>query len=404
MQDVESIAAMARSRRIPYFCDGVQSFGHVSQPLGKASYTALSAHKLGGPVGIGALVVRQPYLLPPLMDGGGQELGRRAGTENIPAIAAFALAARLSCENLESVTLNIALTTDTISPDSFIDCEKLKTLTIGKDVEEIYPYRMITDYPTIENIEVDSGNQNYLSIDGNLYSSDAKTIIRYAPGKANESFTLPSTVETVGKYAFYNCISLTSIVIGDSVEALKSFAFQDCTELKSIFIPASVKVIGNGAFAGCENVTITVDSENAVYHTDGNCLIITDKKMLIFGNKNSVIPSDGSVTVIASYAFAHSELLTEITVPGSVKFIMYSAFYDSVNWINIKFDLEYPFYLVELIYEIVDGDYVESYRAGDAFDNCYMLDLLDLDSLCRDFDNINSYMQMARDWYMQNKT
>ncbi len=317
------------------------------------------------------------------------------GTIDIGAFAA--------CENLESVTLNIALTADTISPDSFIDCKKLKTLTIGKDVEEIDPYRS-TYYLTIENIEVDSGNQNYLSIDGNLYSSDAKTIIRYAPGKANESFTLPSTVETVGKYAFYNCISLTSIVIPDSVEALERFAFLDCTELKSIFIPASVKVIKSGAFAGCENVTITVDSENAVYHTDGNCLIITDKKMLIFGNKNSVIPNDGSVTVIVSYAFAHSELLTEITIPGSVKFIMYSAFYDSVNLINIKFDLEYPFYLVELIYEIVDGDYVESYRAGHAFNNVYMLDLLDLNSLCRDFDNINSYMQMARDWYMQNKT
>lgn len=116
MQDVESIAEMARSRRIPYFCDGVQSFGHVSQPLGKASYTALSAHKLGGPVGIGALVVRQPYLLPPLMDGGGQELGRRAGTENIPAIAAFALAARLSCENLESEETRLAAL-----GDSFIE-------------------------------------------------------------------------------------------------------------------------------------------------------------------------------------------------------------------------------------------------------------------------------------------
>lgn len=101
IQDVESIAAIARSRRIPYFCDAVQSFGHLFQPLEKASYVALSAHKLGGPMGIGALVVRQPYLLPPMIDGGGQELGRRAGTENIPAIAAFALAARLSCESLE---------------------------------------------------------------------------------------------------------------------------------------------------------------------------------------------------------------------------------------------------------------------------------------------------------------
>ena len=101
MQDVDAMAALARAHRVPLFCDGVQSFGHVSQNLHKAQFLSLSAHKLGGPRGVGCLVVRQPLDPMPMIHGGGQEFGHRSGTENLPGIAGFALAARLSCENLK---------------------------------------------------------------------------------------------------------------------------------------------------------------------------------------------------------------------------------------------------------------------------------------------------------------
>ena len=100
LQDVDTLARMARSHNVPYFCDGVQSFGHVSQNLHKADLISISAHKLGGPRGIGCLVVRQPWRIPPMILGGGQEFGLRSGTENLPAIAGFALAAALSCQHL----------------------------------------------------------------------------------------------------------------------------------------------------------------------------------------------------------------------------------------------------------------------------------------------------------------
>lgn len=102
IQDIDALSQIARSHRVPYFCDGVQSFGHLSQNLHKASLISLSAHKLGGPRGVGCLIVRQPLIPSPMILGGGQEFGSRSGTENLPGIAGVALAAELSCRELEA--------------------------------------------------------------------------------------------------------------------------------------------------------------------------------------------------------------------------------------------------------------------------------------------------------------
>ena len=100
MQDVQALAEAAKRRGALYLCDGVQSFGHVDQSLHRADLVSVSAHKLGGPRGVGCLVIRQPHRAVPLLLGGGQEYGLRSGTENIPAIAGFALAARMSADAL----------------------------------------------------------------------------------------------------------------------------------------------------------------------------------------------------------------------------------------------------------------------------------------------------------------
>lgn len=101
-QDVDALARIARSKGVLYLCDGVQSFGHTGQNLRSADLISLSAHKFGGPRGIGCLVIRYPHSLMPLIDGGGQEFGLRSGTENLPAIAGFALGAELACQELTS--------------------------------------------------------------------------------------------------------------------------------------------------------------------------------------------------------------------------------------------------------------------------------------------------------------
>lgn len=100
IQDVDGLSDIARKHGVRYLCDGVQSFGHTGQNLWKADLISLSAHKLGGPRGVGCLVVRYPSRLEPMIAGGGQEFGMRSGTENLPGIAGFALAAELAANML----------------------------------------------------------------------------------------------------------------------------------------------------------------------------------------------------------------------------------------------------------------------------------------------------------------
>ena len=63
---------------------------------------------------------------------------------------------------------------------------------------------------------------------------------------------------------------------------------------------------------------ITVADGNTVYHSAGNCLIETESKTLVLGCKNSVIPTDGSVTSIGEYAFYGCTSFTSVTIPSSV--------------------------------------------------------------------------------------
>jgi cysteine desulfurase len=94
VQPVRDIVEIARSANTLVHTDAVQAFGKmpVSFALLGCDLMTISAHKLGGPMGVGALVIRDGLSLEVQMNGGGQELRRRAGTENMPAIAGFAAA------------------------------------------------------------------------------------------------------------------------------------------------------------------------------------------------------------------------------------------------------------------------------------------------------------------------
>ena len=87
--------------------------------------------------------------------------------------------------------------------------------------------------------------------------------------------------------------------------------------------------IGDGAFGGCSGLTtITVDADNPIYDSRNNCnaIIETATKILLYGCKNTVIPS--SVTSIGENAFNGCKGLTSVTIPNSVTSIGYRAFYD----------------------------------------------------------------------------
>ena len=104
LQPVGEIGALARSRRIPFLCDAVQAFGKIPIDVRALNIDlmTLSAHKLCGPRGAGALYVRQGVALAPLIDGGGQEFGLRSGTENVPAIEGLRVAAENAMRDMNA--------------------------------------------------------------------------------------------------------------------------------------------------------------------------------------------------------------------------------------------------------------------------------------------------------------
>jgi cysteine desulfurase len=107
IQPLGEVAAMARERGLPIHSDAIQAAGKVSidvRELG-VDLLSISAHKFHGPKGIGALYVREGLRFSPLLHGGGQESGRRSGTENTAAIvgmgAAAASAMRLAGDSIQ---------------------------------------------------------------------------------------------------------------------------------------------------------------------------------------------------------------------------------------------------------------------------------------------------------------
>ena len=249
------------------------------------------------------------------------------------------------------------------------------------------------------SINVDENNVNYKSINGNLYSKDGKTLIRYAAGKANTSFAIPSGVMTIEDCAFYLATNLTSIKIpdevisigretfsnsgltsialGNGIMGIPPSAFAGCDHLTSITLGNNVTSICEYAFKGCKNFKISIP--DSIIHIDNtafnNCsgikcsgynggiyignssnpylvLVDTDStfttvapttkisctdKVTVDINATSItIPS--GVSNISSYAFYGCDNLTSITIPSAVTSIGDSAFSGCDRLANVFFE------------------------------------------------------------------
>ena len=100
--DIEKVVTLAKPYGVPVHSDAIAAFGHIPISFADSGLAAMSisAHKIGGPVGAGALIVSRATKLVSIIHGGGQERGMRSGTMNAPVAKAFALAAELAMAEL----------------------------------------------------------------------------------------------------------------------------------------------------------------------------------------------------------------------------------------------------------------------------------------------------------------
>ena len=202
------------------------------------------------------------------------------------------------CAALEDVVIPNGV--KIIGSYAFEECASIKNIVIPESVTDIY-YDAFYSCSGIESITVAAGNETYHSAGNCLIETANKRLIL---GCKNSIIPMDGSVERIVDYAFYICEGLTQIVIPASVKDIDSMSFYACNSL----------------------VSIKVDPQNKVYYSVDNCLIEAESKTLILGCKNSIIPTDGSVTSIGSCAFLYCTGLKNLNIPKSIISIGWAAF------------------------------------------------------------------------------
>ena len=116
VQPVAEVVALCAEHGVPVHADAVQAVGHLPVDFAASGLDALtlSGHKMGGPIGVGALVLRSGLDLVPVLHGGGQERGIRSGTLDSPSVVALAVAAELAVRDREDEALRVGRLRDAL--------------------------------------------------------------------------------------------------------------------------------------------------------------------------------------------------------------------------------------------------------------------------------------------------
>ncbi|MBQ3234984.1 MAG: leucine-rich repeat domain-containing protein [Clostridia bacterium] len=286
------------------------------------------------------------------------------------------------CYRLTTVTFGENSQLTSIGDGAFYNCASLAKLIIPERVTSIGKYafeycfsltsiiipdsvvsigkRALNKCDSLADIEVGNNNNIYKSVGGSLYSKEGFTLIQYALGRMDSSFTIPdgvsniavgafaysefltsvtigNDVKSIEKEAFYNCSSLVTVAFEDNSQltSIGDYAFSDCSKLASIEIPSGVTSIDNYAFCECSSLAAVAFEDNSQLTSIGDyafelCSLLTSIE----------IPS--SVISIGDSAFEYCSSLMSIDIPNSVTSIGYEAFNNcrSLKY-NVKDNLEY---------------------------------------------------------------
>jgi cysteine desulfurase len=128
IQPIAEISKIAREAGVYFHTDAVQTIGHIPADVNElgVDLLSMSAHKLYGPKGVGALYIRKGTKLVSFMHGGGQERGRRASTENVPGIVGFGKAAELAAREMNEEAERLTYLRDKLITDILIKIDNIQ--------------------------------------------------------------------------------------------------------------------------------------------------------------------------------------------------------------------------------------------------------------------------------------
>jgi hypothetical protein len=280
------------------------------------------------------------------------------------------------CFYMTSVTIgdNVA----SIGDGAFYDCTSLTSVTVPKSVTSIGD-QTFEGCTSVTSITVDASNPAYSSLGGVLFDKAQATLLQF-PGGLGGSYTVPSSVTSIGDgafvacssltgvtipdsvtsisgYAFDSCTSLANVTIGTNVTSIGDYAFYDCTRLASVTIPNSVTSIGDQAFALCfslTSVTIGINVASIGDYAFNSCFSLTNATIpnsvtsigdyAFLGSGLTSVTIGINVASIGDYAFNSCFSLTSVTIPNSVTNIGVDSFGSSVSLTAITVAAQNPAY------------------------------------------------------------
>ena len=220
--------------------------------------------------------------------------------------------------NIKTVTIESGVTS--IGDYAFYFCRNLTSAEIPDSVASI-GRSVFSGCSNLTSVIVDSDNENYSSLDGNLFDKSQTILLMYAMGKKDAEYTIPDSVTSIGSSAFYRCSNLTNITIPNSVTSIGSSAFSECG-LTSAEIPDSVKSIEDNTFYRCNKLADVII---------GNGVTSIGYRAFAESDNLTSVKIGNSVTSIGYMAFYKCSGLTSITIPNSVTSIGRSAFWECIS-------------------------------------------------------------------------
>ena len=220
-------------------------------------------------------------------------------------------------------------------------CSVCEEVLVGQEVVPTLDHNFVDNACTSCGLQATAAEYfNFELLEDGTYSISAKDVDNIPAEVVIPSSYNGKAVTIIGSQAFYNCSSLTSVVIPDSVTSIGYFAFSNCDSLTSVKIPDSVTTIVDRAFRDCDSLTSVVISDSVTSIDYGVFMYCDSLTSVVIPNGVTSIGADAfyncssltsvvipnGVTSIGMFAFAWCESLTSVVIPDSVTSIRDSAF------------------------------------------------------------------------------